>query len=97
MMTIGPERVHRRRCGRRGRPGSEGLSHFEYIPVKSSRPHGLDWDSGAIWCMFAGDRLVQKIDPKARKVLEIVKIAPADPDQHGLCSTADTCTTAMPG
>ncbi len=56
------------------------------IPVKGDRPHGLDWADGAIWCLFAGDRLLQKLDPDSGKVLEIVKLSPtADPDPHGMC------------
>ena len=56
------------------------------IPVKGDRPHGLDWDNGSIWCLFAGDRLIQKLDPNSGKVLEIVKLSPTgDPDPHGMC------------
>jgi streptogramin lyase len=56
------------------------------IPVKGDRPHGLEWDNGAIWCLFAGDRLVQKLDPDSGKVLEIVKLSQtSDPDPHGMC------------
>jgi len=55
-------------------------------PARGDRAHGLDWDNGAIWCLFAGDHLVQKIDPDSGKVLEIVKLsASADPDPHGMC------------
>jgi streptogramin lyase len=55
------------------------------IPARASRPHGLDWDNGAIWCMFAGDRLVQKLDVKTGRVQEAIRIAPEDPDPHGMC------------
>src|SRR5712692_1836986 len=55
-------------------------------PARGDRPHGLDWDHGALWCLFAGDRLVQKIDPDSGKVLEIIKLSPtSDPDPHGMC------------
>jgi streptogramin lyase len=55
-------------------------------PAHGDRAHGLDWDNGALWCLFAGDRLVHKIDPESGKVLEIVKLSPAsDPDPHGMC------------
>ncbi len=64
----------------------DNLRVLRMIPVKGDRPHGLDWDNGAIWCLFAGDRLVQKLDPTSGKVLEIVKLSPtADPDPHGMC------------
>jgi streptogramin lyase len=55
------------------------------IAVHGNRPHGLDWYSGAIWCLFAADRMAQKIDPASGKVVEIVKIAPENPDPHGMC------------
>jgi streptogramin lyase len=55
-------------------------------PAHGDRAHGLDWDNGALWCLFAGDRLVHKIDPESGKVLEIVKLSPtSDPDPHGMC------------
>jgi streptogramin lyase len=54
--------------------------------ARGDRAHGLDWDGGALWCLFAGDRLVQKIDPESGRVLEIVKLSPtSDPDPHGMC------------
>jgi streptogramin lyase len=62
------------------------LRILRMIPVKGDRPHGLDWDNGAIWCLFAGDRLIQKLDPDSGKVLEVVKLSPtSDPDPHGMC------------
>jgi len=55
-------------------------------PTPGDRAHGLDWDNGAIWLLFAGDHLVQKIDPASGKVLEVVTLsATADPDPHGMC------------
>ena len=41
----------------------DNLRILRIIPVKGDRPHGLDWDNGSIWCLFAGDRLIQKLDP----------------------------------
>jgi hypothetical protein len=64
----------------------DNLRILRIIPVKGDRPHGLDWDNGAIWCLFAGDRLVQKLDLNSAKVLEVVKFSPtSDPDPHGMC------------
>lgn len=64
----------------------DNLRILRIIPVNGDRPHGLDWDNGAMWCLFAGDRLVQKLDPDSGKVLEIVKLSPtSDPDPHGMC------------
>ncbi len=62
------------------------LRILRIIPVKGDRPHGLDWENGSLWCLFAGDRLIQKLDPDSRKVLQIVKLSPtSDPDPHGMC------------
>ena len=55
------------------------------IPVKYPRAHGIDWDNGALWCMFASDHLAQKLDPTTGRVLETVKFASTDPDPHGMC------------
>ena len=65
---------------------NDKLRVLRIIPVKGDRPHGLDFDNGTIWCLFAGDRLIQKLDPDSGKVLEIVKLSPtSDPDPHGMC------------
>ena len=55
------------------------------LPAKALRPHGLDWQDGAMWCLYAGDRMVQKIDAKSGRVLEVIKISQDDPDPHGMC------------
>jgi streptogramin lyase len=55
-------------------------------PATGDRPHGLDWENGALWVLIAGDHLVKKIDPESGKVLEIITISrTADPDPHGMC------------
>jgi streptogramin lyase len=55
-------------------------------PATGDRPHGLDWDNGALWVLIAGDHLVKKIDPESGKVMEIITISrTADPDPHGMC------------
>ena len=55
-------------------------------PVRGDRPHGLDWDNGALWVLIAGDHVVQKIDPDSGKLLEIVTLSrTSDPDPHGMC------------
>jgi hypothetical protein len=65
---------------------NDKLRVLRIVPVKGDRPHGLDFDNGMIWCLFAGDRLIQKLDPDSGKVLEIVKLSPtSDPDPHGMC------------
>ncbi|MGE0406126.1 MAG: hypothetical protein AB7O65_07495 [Candidatus Korobacteraceae bacterium] len=56
------------------------------FPAKGTRAHGLDWDNGAMWVVFAGEREVHKFDISTGKVLEVVKLSPtADPDPHGMC------------
>jgi len=55
-------------------------------PATGDRPHGLDWDNGALWVLIAGDHIVKKIDPESGKVLEIITISrTSDPDPHGMC------------
>jgi streptogramin lyase len=55
-------------------------------PATGDRPHGLDWDNGALWVLIAGDHLVKKIDPESGKVLEIITVSrTSDPDPHGMC------------
>ena len=55
------------------------------IPLRYGRAHGLDWDGEALWCMFAGERLVHKLNPDTGRVLEVVNISEQDPDPHGMC------------
>ena len=70
--------------GRTRSPGRH--AYLRISPVKGDRPHGLEWDGGAIWCLFAGDRVVQKLDPSGGRVLEQVALShTGDPDPHGMC------------
>jgi hypothetical protein len=55
------------------------------IGVKGDRVHGLDWQNSMLWVVMAGDRTVQKLDARTGKLLQVLKIAPQDPDPHGLC------------
>jgi hypothetical protein len=64
--------------------GHKDLRIIHSLPVRGDREHGLDYDNGVLWVVIAGDRLVRKLDAKTGKVLEILKIAPQDPDPHGL-------------
>src|SRR6266540_1058659 len=64
----------------------DNLRVLRIIPVKGDRPHGIDFENGKIWCLFAGDRLIQKLEPESGTVLEVVKLSPtSDPDPHGMC------------
>src|SRR5262245_20256385 len=53
----------------------DNLRILNLIPVKGDRPHGLDWENGNLWCLIAGDHLIQKLDPETGKVLEIITIS----------------------
>jgi sugar lactone lactonase YvrE len=55
------------------------------VAAKGLRPHGLDWEKGAIWCLYAGDRMAQKLDARSGRVLDTIKISNDDPDPHGMC------------
>src|SRR5581483_4309333 len=55
------------------------------VSIKMDTPHGVEWYRGHLWVMAAAGRLVQRIDPENGKVLEIWKLAPEDPDPHGMC------------
>jgi streptogramin lyase len=55
------------------------------IPLRHGRAHGVDGDKSAIWCLFAGERSVHKLNPDTGKVLEIIEITEQDPDPHGMC------------
>ena len=64
----------------------DNLRILKLIPVKGDRPHGLDWDGGNLWCLIAGDHVIQKLEPETGKVLEIITISrTSDPDPHGMC------------
>jgi streptogramin lyase len=64
----------------------DNLRIVRLIAIKGDRAHGLDWDNGAIWCLFAGDRLVHKLDANTGRILEIITLSPTtDPDPHGMC------------
>jgi len=82
-------------------PKDMRITHM--LPVKGDRSHGLDYDNGMLWVIIAGDRVVQKLDAKTGKLLEVLKIDAADPDPHGLalhegslyyCDAGLTATTA---
>lgn len=56
------------------------------IPVHLGRAHGLAFvPPNAIWCMHSTDRVVHKLDTRDGALLEVVRLAPTDPDPHGMC------------
>lgn len=64
---------------------NDDLKILRLIPVRQTAPHGIAWHEGAIWCLSAGDRLAQKLDPNSGQVLDVVVFGPEDPDPHGMC------------
>jgi hypothetical protein len=55
------------------------------IPVRLGRAHGLDFEDGAVWCMFSTDLQIQKLDMKTGKILDVIQLSKEDPDPHGMC------------
>ena len=63
----------------------DGLRVLRMVSIGSAgTPHGIDVVDGALWIMYAADRLVKKFDMSG-KVLETWKLGPNDPDPHGMC------------
>ncbi len=60
------------------------LNTFHDFELPLSRPHGLGWDDGNIWCMFSNDYRALKFDIRTGKVLEAVQLDRTDPDPHGM-------------
>ena len=54
------------------------------IPVTRPRAHGFDFENGNVWIMFSSDYLIQKLDGKTGKILEVVTLSKEDPDPHGM-------------
>jgi streptogramin lyase len=63
----------------------DDLRVLRMIPVRQNAPHGIAWHEGSLWCLSAGDRLAQKLDPDSGRVLDVVALTPQDPDPHGMC------------
>jgi streptogramin lyase len=63
----------------------DNMRILRMFPAGGTRAHGLDWDNGSVWVLFAGEREFRKFDPGNGKVLEKVPLSPADPDPHGIC------------
>jgi hypothetical protein len=55
------------------------------LSARSTRPHGLDFEGDAIWCLFADTLQIHKLEKATGKSLEIIQLAKEDPDPHGLC------------
>ncbi len=55
------------------------------VPTRLSRPHGLDFEGDAIWCLFSDNLQIHKLERATGKSLEIIQLSKEDPDAHGLC------------
>jgi streptogramin lyase len=55
------------------------------VPLTLSRAHGVAWDNGTLWCLYANDWLIQRMDAKDGRILEAFQLdRNADPSPHGL-------------
>ncbi len=54
------------------------------IPSPDTRPHGIAWDSGYLWCVESNDRAIYKMDPKDGKLLAKIQLSDNDPEPHGM-------------
>jgi hypothetical protein len=55
------------------------------VPARFNRTHGFDFDGDTIWCLFAGDLQIHKLEKATGKSLEIIQLSKDDPDPHGMC------------
>ena len=55
------------------------------VPTRLSRPHGLDFEGDAIWCLFSDNLQIHKLERATGESLEIIQLSKEDPDPHGLC------------
>jgi hypothetical protein len=54
------------------------------VPARFSRPHGLDFEGDAIWCLFADNLQIHKLERATGRSLDIIQLSKEDPDPHGL-------------
>jgi hypothetical protein len=62
----------------------DALRVLRMVSIGGGTAHGIEVVDGAVWIMYAADRQVKKFDMSGR-VQEIWKLAPTDPDPHGMC------------
>ncbi len=63
----------------------DDLRILRMVTIGGGTGHGLDIYEGALWMMYAADRQVKKFDYSSGRLLETWKLAPTDPDPHGMC------------
>jgi hypothetical protein len=63
----------------------DDLRILRMVTIGGGTAHGLELYEGALWIMYAGDRQVKKFDVTSGRTLEVWKLAPTDPDPHGMC------------
>ncbi len=61
------------------------FSHQHEIPFHLPRPHGIAYDHGALWAVHTGRRTIHKLSAKDGAILEVITVAPEDPEPHGMC------------
>jgi hypothetical protein len=61
------------------------LNILRLFHAPGQRHHGLDWDSGTMWVLYASDRIIRQYDPSSGRELQNIQLNPTgDPDPHGL-------------
>ena len=63
----------------------DDLRILRMMSIPGGTPHGLDFYAGALFVMYAADRVVKKFDLTSGRVLEVWNLAITDPDPHGMC------------
>jgi hypothetical protein len=63
----------------------DDLRILRMVTIGGGTAHGLELYEGALWILYAADRQVKKFDPSSGRELEVWKLAPTDPDPHGMC------------
>lgn len=63
----------------------DNLRISRMVSISSGTAHGIEIYDGALWVLYAADRLVKKHDLASGRVQEIWTLGPSDPDPHGMC------------
>ncbi|MGE0405642.1 MAG: hypothetical protein AB7O65_05015 [Candidatus Korobacteraceae bacterium] len=63
----------------------DNMRVLRMFPARGDRAHGIDWDNGAMWVLYAGELEFRKLDISNGKVLEAAKLTASDPEPHGVC------------
>jgi streptogramin lyase len=63
----------------------DDLRILRMVSIPGGTAHGIEVYQGSLWVIYAVDRVVKKFDPANGRLQEIWKLAPTDPDPHGMC------------